>query len=61
MRHYLQPQLLPVKPFVVDSFDKCEGLSRIAFLEGNGAVMLGKITKVKSIDHRYTRADMLKK
>lgn len=36
----------PCKPLVVDSFQSCEGLSRIAFLEGNGAVMLGKIVKV---------------
>merc|ERR1719375_1569942 len=33
----------PVKPLVVDTFQSCEGLSRIAFLEGNSAVMLGKI------------------
>jgi elongation factor 1-alpha len=36
----------PVKPLVVDTFRSCEGLSRIAFLEGNSAVMLGKILKV---------------
>jgi len=36
----------PVKPLVVDTFQSCEGLSRIAFLEGNSAVMLGKIMKV---------------
>jgi len=36
----------PCKPFIVDTFTACEGLSRIAFLEGNGAVMLGKIVKV---------------
>jgi len=36
----------PVKPLVVDTFQSCEGLSRIAFLEGNSAVMLGKIIKV---------------
>merc|ERR1712036_24974 len=36
----------PVKPLVVDTFACCEGLSRIAFLEGNSAVMLGKIVKV---------------
>jgi len=39
----------PVKPLVVDTFLSCEGLSRIAFLEGNSAVMLGKILKV---DHK---------
>jgi len=36
----------PVKPLVVDTFQSCEGLSRIAFLEGNSAVMLGKIVTV---------------
>jgi len=33
----------PCQPLVVDSFKNCEGLSRIAFLDGNTAVMLGKI------------------
>lgn len=35
----------PQQPLVVDSFTNCEGLSRIAFLDGNTAVMLGKIVK----------------
>lgn len=38
----------PIQPLVVDSFDKCEGLSRIAFLDGNNAVMLGKVVKVEA-------------
>lgn len=29
--------------FVVEEFDKCEGLARLAVMEGNSAVMLGKI------------------
>ena len=33
----------PCQPLVVDTFKSCEGLSRIAFLDGNGVVMLGKI------------------
>jgi len=33
----------PQQPLVVDSFKNCEGLSRIAFLDGNGVVMLGKV------------------
>jgi len=33
----------PQQPLVVDTFKNCEGLSRIAFLDGNGVVMLGKI------------------
>jgi elongation factor 1-alpha len=36
----------PLHPLVVDTFKSCEGLSRIAFLDGNTAVMLGKITEV---------------
>lgn len=32
----------PVQPLVVDSFKNCEGLSRVALMEGNGVVMLGK-------------------
>jgi len=38
-----QVQFAPIQPFVVDSFKNCEGLSRIAFLDGNGVVMLGKV------------------
>lgn len=33
--------------FVVESFDKCEGLARLAVMEGNSAVMLGKIIDVQ--------------
>lgn len=32
-----------MQPLIVDSFKNCEGLSRIAFLDGNTAVMLGKV------------------
>ena len=39
---------VPQQPLVVDSFKNCEGLSRIAFLDGNTAVMLGKVTKTVS-------------
>lgn len=38
----------PVQPLVVDSFKNCEGLSRIAFLDGNTAVMLGKVVSTTS-------------
>merc|ERR1712072_1398531 len=38
----------PQQPMVVDRFDRCEGLSRIAFMDGNSAVMLGKVTEVNS-------------
>eukprot|EP00300_Choanocystis_sp_HF-7_P036273 c52115_g1_i1.p1 GENE.c52115_g1_i1~~c52115_g1_i1.p1 ORF type:complete len:480 (+),score=125.60 c52115_g1_i1:44-1441(+) len=37
---------VPQQPMIVDSFKNCEGLSRIAFLDGNTAVMLGKIVSV---------------
>jgi len=40
----------PQQPFVCDSFKNSEGLSRIAFLDGNTAVMLGKIVKVEARD-----------
>jgi translation elongation factor EF-1alpha len=36
----------PCQPLVVDHFKACEGLSRIAFLDGNTAVMLGKVVAV---------------
>jgi len=36
----------PLQPFVVEPFDKCEGLSRVACLDGNGVVLLAKVTKV---------------
>lgn len=38
----------PCQPLVVDSFKNCEGLSRIAFLDGNTAVMLGKVITTTS-------------
>jgi len=38
-------QFQPASPFVCDNFKKCEGLGRIAIMEGNGVVMLGKIMK----------------
>jgi elongation factor 1-alpha len=38
----------PIQPLVVDSFANCEGLSRIAFLDGNTVVMLGKVTAVEN-------------
>merc|ERR1711937_15893 len=39
---------VPQQPLVVDSFKNCEGLSRIAFLDGNTAVMLGKVVALVS-------------
>ena len=37
----------PQQPFIVDSFKNCEGLGRVAIMEGNGVVMLGKVTEVE--------------
>merc|ERR1711906_66837 len=37
---------VPQQPMVVDTFDNCEGLARIALLDGNSAVMLGKVQSV---------------
>uniref|UniRef100_A0A6B2L296 Tr-type G domain-containing protein n=1 Tax=Arcella intermedia TaxID=1963864 RepID=A0A6B2L296_9EUKA len=36
----------PQQPFVVDSFKTCEGLGRIAIMEGATVVMLGKVVEV---------------
>jgi len=33
----------PQQPSVCDAFKNCEGLSRVAFMDGNGVVMLGKV------------------
>ena len=37
----------PQQPFIVDSFKNCEGLGRVAIMEGNGVVMLGKVASVE--------------
>merc|ERR1712139_329060 len=39
---------VPQQPLVVDTFENCDGLSRIAFMDGNSAVMLGKVVSVNS-------------
>jgi elongation factor 1-alpha len=36
-----------MQPFVVDTFKNCEGLGRVAVLEGLGVVMLGKVVDVE--------------
>merc|ERR1712072_972619 len=38
-----QCSFAPQQPLVCDSFKNCEGLSRVAFMDGNGVVMLGKV------------------
>lgn len=37
----------PQQPFVVDTFKNCEGLGRVAIMEGNSVVMLGKVVNVE--------------
>jgi elongation factor 1-alpha len=37
----------PTGPFVVDTFKSCEGLGRVAIMEGNSVVMLGKVIAVE--------------
>jgi len=37
----------PAHPFVVDTFQKCEGLGRVAIMEGASVVMLGKVVNVE--------------
>jgi len=37
----------PQQPFVCESFKVCEGLGRVAIMEGNSVIMLGKVTKVE--------------
>jgi len=38
-----QVSFQPQQPLVCDTFKNCEGLSRVAFMDGNGCVMLGKV------------------
>jgi elongation factor 1-alpha len=44
-----QVQFEPQGALVVESFKSCEGLSRIAFLDGNTAVLLGKVVKAELV------------
>jgi len=36
----------PQQPFVVDTFKNCEGLGRVAIMEGASVIMLGKVVSV---------------
>merc|ERR1712137_625332 len=40
----------PQQPLVCDTFKNCEGLSRVAFMDGNGVVMLGKVISCERKD-----------
>jgi elongation factor 1-alpha len=42
-----QLKFTPQQPFVLDSFKNCEGLGRVAIMEGATVVMLGKVAKVE--------------
>lgn len=37
----------PEHPIVVDKFENCDGLGRIAVLEGNEAVFIGRVTQIE--------------
>jgi len=37
----------PQQPFVCESFKLCEGLGRVAIMEGNSVIMLGKVVKTE--------------
>jgi elongation factor 1-alpha len=39
---------VPQMPLVVDTFKNCEGLGRMACLDGNSVIMLGRITEVEN-------------
>jgi len=42
----------PQQPFVAEAFSTCEGLGRVAILEGNGVVMLGKVDSVVKKEYK---------
>nr|ACF24598.1 translation elongation factor 1A-like [Lotharella vacuolata] len=42
----------PMFGLVAESFKVCEGMARVAFLDGNGVVMLGKIIKTKPKEYK---------
>jgi len=46
----------PQQPFVVDAFKTCEGLGRIAIMEGATVVMLGKVIEVVFDDGKTAEA-----
>lgn len=52
-----------LQPFVVDTFKNCEGLGRIAFLDADQPVMIGKVLEVEHgmPEHKNTRYLRIKK
>ncbi len=51
----------PTRPFVVDDFKTCEGLSRVAMLEGSVVCMIGKVVKVNFVSDDVAKAAKGKK
>merc|ERR1712093_780459 len=45
----------PQQPLVCDSFENCEGLSRVAFMDGNGVVMLGEVVACEKKDESESK------
>ena len=39
----------PQQPIVIDAFKNCEGLGRVAIMEGNSVIMLGKVVSVEVV------------
>ena len=37
---------VPTRPFIVDTFKQCPGLGRVAVMDSNSLIMLGKVTEV---------------
>ena len=40
-------EFIPQQPLYLESFDQCPGLGRIAVMDSNQLVMLGKVMSVK--------------
>ena len=57
----------PNQPFVVDTFKSCEGLARVAIMEGHSAVMIGKCiglnlyTPPDTVDSKTSKASKTSK
>jgi elongation factor 1-alpha len=51
----------PTQPLIVDTNDSCDGLSRIAFMDGNAAVILGKVVAVEEKKEEEKKAGGAKK
>ena len=41
-------EFIPAQPFVAEPFNVCQGLARVAIMEGRGVVMLGKVIAVNN-------------